>query len=136
MIENDITMVGVEKSNVTSPSTIKANETKTTSLKSEDKNTKIRGYKNSGNNRSRYRINEGKCKGKSTLMKEHVFQIHAERPPVGHFQDTLDAFKIDTFTLYIKDISTINTLFNDLLPPVITQPIEAKEETLIDPDGV
>ena len=86
----------------------------------EGKNTRTGNNTcNYGNNKTYTRTNEEKIKGKSTALNGHVFQVHAERPKKDQLQDTLDALKIYTSTIYIKDIYNLTTLFTDLVPPLI-----------------
>ena len=102
----------------------------------EGKNTRTRNNtRNYGNSKSHTRTNEEKFKGETTALNGHVFQVHAESPKRGQFQDTLDALKIYTSTIYIKDIQNLTTLFTDLVPPVIREPKEPKEKETIDNDG-
>ena len=102
----------------------------------EGKNTRTgNNTRNYGNSKSHTRTNEEKFKGETTALNGHVFQVHAERPKKGQFQDTLDVLKIYASTIYIKDIQNLTTLFTDLVSPVIREPKEPKEKETIDNDG-
>ena len=57
-------------------------------------------------------------------MNGAVFEIHAEQPPKGQFQDTLDVLKIYSSTMHKLDIDSLNVLFIDITEPTIVTPTE------------
>ena len=59
-------------------------------------------------------------KGESIAINGVWFEIHAEQPPKGQFQDTLDVLKIYSSTMHKLDIDSLNVLFIDLTEPTIS----------------
>ena len=64
-------------------------------------------------------------------MNGVVFEIHAEQPPKGQFQDTLDVLKIYSSTMHKLDIDSLNVLFIDITEPTIVPPTEPIAKELI-----
>ena len=104
--------------------------------------TKTKSQSNNNNNSSkaqnRYNnYNYDKVfKGESIAMNGAVFEIHAEQPPKGQFQDTLDALKIYSSTMHKLDIDSLNVLFIDITEPTIVPPIAPISQELINSQGV
>ena len=99
--------------------------------------TKTKSQSNNNNNSSkaqnRYNnYNYDKVfKGESIAMNGAVFEIHAEQPPKGQFQDTLDVLKIYSSTMHKLDIDSLNVLFIDITEPTIVPPTEPIAKELI-----
>ena len=61
-------------------------------------------------------------KGETKEMNGNVFQTHSEQRKRGQFQDTMDALKVYSSTIYKKDIRYLNPLFNRLEQPDVPEP--------------
>ena len=61
-------------------------------------------------------------KGETKEMNGNVFQTHSEQKKRGQFQDTMDALKVYSSTVYKKDIRYLNPLFNRLERPDVSEP--------------
>ena len=70
-------------------------------------------------------------------MNGNVFQTHSEQRKRGQFQDTMDALKVYSSTIYKKDIRYLNPLFNRLQQPDVPQPEQKFTMSEVkDKDGV
>ena len=103
--------------------TIGNNATKTKS-QSNNNNNSLRSL----NRHNNYYNHDTVFKGESIAMNGVVFEIHAEQPPKGQFQDTLDALEIYSSTMHKLDINSLNVLFIDLTEPTIVTPTKPEEQ--------
>ena len=65
-------------------------------------------------------------------MNGHVFKIHAEKPPKGQFQDTLDTLKIYSSTIHQQDINSLTSLFINTKILTVDTPTEPEVSKPID----
>ena len=105
--------------------------------------TKTKSQSNNNNNSSRsqnrhnnYYNHDKVFKGESIAINGVVFEIHAEQPPKGQFQDTLDVLKMYSSTMHKLDIDSLNVLFIDLTEPTIVTPTETIEQEIINVQGI
>lgn len=61
-------------------------------------------------------------KGETKEMNGNVFQTHSEQRKRGQYQDTMNALKVYSSTIYKKDIKYLNPLFNRLEQPDVPAP--------------
>ena len=111
--------------------TVRNNATKTKSQSSNNNNSS-----RSQNRYNNYYNHDKVFKGESIAMNGAVFEIHVEQPPKGQFQDTLDALKIYSSTMYKLDIDSLNVLFIDITEPTIVTHTEPIAQELINAQGI
>ena len=65
-----------------------------------------------------------KFKGETADLSGSVFQVQAERPKRGQFQDSVDSLKVYSSTHFKNDIGYLNILFTKLEKPVVPEPAD------------
>ena len=68
-------------------------------------------------------------------MNGHVFQLHAERFNRPQFEDTMEALRIYSSTIYKNDIESLNKVFTELTPASVEEPPGPKETPKLDETG-
>ena len=92
------------------------------------RSSRPRKHNNNNNNNKHTVAGNIDFTGDSTEMNGHVFQVHGEKRRKEQFQDTLDMLRLYPSKCMKKDINTLNTLFTELLEPVIKISVEPKEK--------
>ena len=102
----------------------------------EGKNTRTgNNTRNYGNSKNHTRTNEKNPKRKLQLLMDMYFEYTRKDQKVSISRYDRCSKNICIYTIYIKDIQNLTTLFTDLVPPVIREPKEPKEKETIYNDG-
>ena len=85
--------------------------------------------------KDRGKLDVKKFRGETSKMNEHVFQLHTERSNKSQFEDSMEALRIYSSTVYKNDIESLNKLFIELKEPTVDEPPGPKETVKTDGTG-